>query len=453
MYKIIIADDNPLIRMGMKSMIRFKEMKAELVGEAADGNEVLEILKAVRADLLITDIRMPGKDGLYLIHEVQNNYPEMNTIIISAYHEFSYAKEAIRAGSVDYILKPINPEELNAAIQKAITYKKEREVQAYGREMGAIPSLILLRISEAEGEQELWKLFEAYPDVHIQKKEQSFILSFDGSVVSMERICHILEMKFKQEYLYGTAASSENVIFEELLAKAKKDAGRCFLRKAKDDGKNRTIGKLSDSIKDIAVLCKSGNPESAKQLCEQKLQEILYSCGEDLSLWEKSMQRFLGELLKLDVNMVCGMSEILKKAGNQEEALSYVSFKELEQELKDSIERLCAVYMIQRGSRTELVSSVQEWIENSYEEKISLAGIASDFHVSAPYLSKIFKEETGCNLNQYITDVRIEKAKDLLHNSNKKIAEIAELTGYEDVNYFIKVYKKNTGKTPTQDRM
>lgn len=165
------------------------------------------------------------------------------------------------------------------------------------------------------------------------------------------------------------------------------------------------------------------------------------------------MQRFLGELLKLDVNMVCGMSEILKKAGNQEEALSYVSFKELEQELKDSIERLCAVYMIQRGSRTELVSSVQEWIENSYEEKISLAGIASDFHVSAPYLSKIFKEETGCNLNQYITDVRIEKAKDLLHNSNKKIAEIAELTGYEDVNYFIKVYKKNTGKTPTQDRM
>lgn len=179
MYKIILSDDNPLIRMGMKSMIQWKELKAELAGEAEDGDEALELIRTCGADLLITDIRMPGKDGLYLIREINENYPDMSTIIISAYNEFSYAKEALKAGSVDYILKPIDPEEMNAAIVKAMDRKKEHEAGSYGLEMAVEPAVIVLRAEKICTAEEIRQLLIKYPDIQITREKEMTAVSFD----------------------------------------------------------------------------------------------------------------------------------------------------------------------------------------------------------------------------------------------------------------------------------
>lgn len=129
MYRILIADDNPLIRMGLVNMIRWDELPVELAGTAENGQEALRLCEEKKADILITDIKMPKKDGLYLMKELQEKYPLMQIIVVSAYDDFSYAKEAMKAGSLNYILKPVNPEELMETIKKAAAILDEKETQ------------------------------------------------------------------------------------------------------------------------------------------------------------------------------------------------------------------------------------------------------------------------------------------------------------------------------------
>lgn len=451
MYKIILSDDNPLIRMGMKSMIRWKELKAELAGEAEDGDEALELIRTCGADLLITDIRMPGKDGLYLIREINENYPDMSTIIISAYNEFSYAKEALKAGSVDYILKPIDPEEMNAAIVKAMDRKKEHEAGSYGLEMAVEPAVIVLRAEKICTAEEIRQLLIKYPDIQITREKEMTAVSFDGSEYSADRIMDVLKREIPGGLLVGKASSKGKETKEELFQAAMEDANRNFLKEAEDEITEKRPEKQPD-ISSMVILCKSGNSEKAKMLYHRNQEWIVQMSDGDISLWEKNTERFAGLLLSLDTNTDCGAQEILRKVGSQKREFSYLSQEELDLEVESCIERLCSSFSGRKGSRGEIVKAVQEYIERCYGEELSLSGIAESFHISAPYLSKIFKEESGQNLNQFITEVRMKKAQYILENSDRKIAEIAEMVGYDDVNYFIKVYKKMTGKTPAQDR-
>lgn len=120
MYKILIADDNPLIRMGLVNMIQWESLPLVLAGTAENGQQALELCENVEPDILITDIEMPKKDGLYLMNELQRQNPSMQIIVVSAYDDFAYAKEAMKAGSLNYILKPVNPEELMETIKRAV---------------------------------------------------------------------------------------------------------------------------------------------------------------------------------------------------------------------------------------------------------------------------------------------------------------------------------------------
>ncbi|MBC7959294.1 MAG: response regulator, partial [Vallitaleaceae bacterium] len=119
MYKILIVDDNPLIRMGLMNMIQWDRFNARLCGEADNGSKAMEMVEKHQPNLVITDIKMPQKDGLYLLNEISQNYPHISTIVVSAYDEFEYAKQAICSGSLNYILKPIKAKELNDTIKKA----------------------------------------------------------------------------------------------------------------------------------------------------------------------------------------------------------------------------------------------------------------------------------------------------------------------------------------------
>ena len=120
MYGILIADDNSLVRMSLVNMIDWKRHNAELVATAHDGEEAFRLCEEHHPHIVITDIRMPGKDGIYLMKQLQRYYPDIQLIVVSAHGIFEYAKQAMRAGCINYILKPINGEELNETIRTAI---------------------------------------------------------------------------------------------------------------------------------------------------------------------------------------------------------------------------------------------------------------------------------------------------------------------------------------------
>lgn len=121
MYGILIADDNSLVRMALVNMIEWGRHGAELVATAHDGEEALRLCEEYHPHIVITDIRMPVKDGLYLMKHLHSDYPEIQIIAISAHGIFEYAKQAMQAGCLNYILKPISSEELNESIQTAIS--------------------------------------------------------------------------------------------------------------------------------------------------------------------------------------------------------------------------------------------------------------------------------------------------------------------------------------------
>lgn len=126
MYGILIVDDNSLVRMSLVNLINWKRHNATLVAMAHDGNEAFRLCEEYLPHIVITDIKMPGGDGITLMKKIHRDYPTIQIIAISAHGVFEYAKQAMQAGCLNYILKPISSEELNESIASAIAVIQSR---------------------------------------------------------------------------------------------------------------------------------------------------------------------------------------------------------------------------------------------------------------------------------------------------------------------------------------
>lgn len=134
--KVLIAEDEHLILEELTNMIPWQSMGLELIGQATDGLSALALLRKQQVDIFITDIRMPGRDGLSVIEEIKPLY-DIDCIIISGYQEFDYALRAIRLGVVDYLLKPVNEEALLKILRRIIENKKAAHGEKEEQDSGA----------------------------------------------------------------------------------------------------------------------------------------------------------------------------------------------------------------------------------------------------------------------------------------------------------------------------
>lgn len=132
MYKVLIADDEPWSRTVVSSLGAWEPLGLQLVGEAEDGLEAVRLVGELNPHILITDMRMPGLEGVELLQELARRYPELRIVIMSGYQDFVYLKQAIRSQAVEYLLKPVNPEELNDALSRCAESLKERELSTFG---------------------------------------------------------------------------------------------------------------------------------------------------------------------------------------------------------------------------------------------------------------------------------------------------------------------------------
>lgn len=126
MYKVFLADDERWITIGLKKMIEKTGLPFQVVGEAYDGVTTLEAVEEKKPEVLFTDIRMPGLDGLALLEKLNERMPDMKVVIISGYAEFSYAKKAIQMHAFDYLLKPIEQEQLDELLGRLdVLFRRE----------------------------------------------------------------------------------------------------------------------------------------------------------------------------------------------------------------------------------------------------------------------------------------------------------------------------------------
>ena len=133
MYKVLLIDDEFFIREGMKKVIPWESFNCELVGEAENGEEGVEKILKLQPDIVISDIRMPKKDGLEMIEEIQTINNKMQVIILTGFREFEYAQQAIRLGVLRFLLKPSKIDEIKEAVTAAVArldeFKEEEGAQ------------------------------------------------------------------------------------------------------------------------------------------------------------------------------------------------------------------------------------------------------------------------------------------------------------------------------------
>lgn len=501
-YQVLIVDDEEIVCRGLTRFVKWSNYGFQVAGTASDGEEALSLLKKTHIDVVFMDIRMPGMTGLELLKILRKEYPAVKAVILSGYSDFSYAQEAIRNGASDYLTKPVVLKDIEVLLERlrgefAI---RQKESQIHTNRLEA------LLLSSAKGYSQIdsdrydlpnlkqWYGFSmilknkelCQQDIDLKKQQMRnqltslipsaiflddeifslFVLlpwdsdsSFDSLTSLLEQLCSGLE-----EWFCG--ASSRKFGLEKI-HEGWEEARRArhYHRAGTRDSiiLYQNIEQLfsagSQSLQDILpeIFRRLTNPETrinAIPLLEEAMHSLLDQ-SPSLTQYQTACISFLIELNSYLKDLRLNEEELHTQLNS---TLSHIllarSHKSSADSMTSYIEWL--ISLLNRSDEQTLskdvIREIQLFICQHYAENISLNFLAEQFYLHPNYLSRLFKEKTGRNFIEYLTEIRMEKVKELLRNSDKKIVEICDMTGYDNPRYFSKVFKQYTGMTPREYR-
>ena len=531
MLKVFLAEDEFIIREGIKNNIDWQAHGYEFCGEASDGELAFPLIQKTRPDILITDIKMPFVDGLALSRLVKKELPETEIIILSGYEEFDYAKEAIQIGVARYLLKPINGEtllqEIDSVAEIILGKQKEKEIrEKYQKEMeeNSLRDQMDLFQHLVTGDCSMEELFSVADklDLKIMAPWYSIVLlkiqsmkhdyeEYSGSIVVVdERIAKLAEPE--HVLIFDRALEGRAFLFkadseDELLAYQKEYLGDVkevlsgYANLRYFGGIGTPVNRLREipasfedashafahrylvaesCILDSSLLMQEGAAEqedfrisavNPEQIDRAKMQEFLRTGDLDEVIY--FVDEFFGKLdggaMKsrifrqyITMDAYFSIADFLKGLGLQKDEIEAPdqdsSILQDEKSAMDYIVRIMNKALVLREKRAssryeDVVSEVIHYIEDNYaQEELSLNLLASHVNFSPNHLSMIFSQQTGQTLIRYLTDYRMNRAKELLRCSSKKSSVISMEVGYKDPHYFSYLFKKTQGMTPTQYR-
>lgn len=531
MLKVFLAEDEFIIREGIKNNIDWQAHGYEFCGEASDGELAFPLIQKTRPDILITDIKMPFVDGLALSRLVKKELPETEIIILSGYEEFDYAKEAIQIGVARYLLKPINGEtllqEIDSVAEIILGKQKEKEIrEKYQKEMeeNSLRDQMDLFQHLVTGDCSMEELLSVADklDLKIMAPWYSIVLlkiqsmkhdyeEYSGSIVVVdERIAKLAEPE--HVIVFDRALEGRAFLFkadseEELLAYQKEYLGDVkevlsgYANLRYFGGIGTPVNRLREipasfedashafahrylvaesCILDSSLLMQEGAAEqedfrisavNPEQIDRTKMQEFLRTGDLDEVVY--FVDEFFGKLdggaMKsrifrqyITMDAYFSIVDFLKGLGLQKDEIEAPdqdsSILQDEKSAMDYIVRIMEKALVLREKKAssryeDVVSEVIHYIEDNYaQEELSLNLLASHVNFSPNHLSMIFSQQTGQTLIRYLTDYRMNRAKELLRCSSKKSSVISMEVGYKDPHYFSYLFKKTQGMTPTQYR-
>ena len=386
--KVLFVDDEKIIRDGIREIIRWDQLGCELMETADSADSAIQAMQKERFDLVITDICMQKMTGIELAKRIRRIKSDTKIIILSAFEDFSYAREAIEIGVMKYMLKPVTPEELETAVREAMD-QVQSDMQ------------LASRITESE----------KFVNIYRPQLVKDFWRALLQREITEQ---NDLEQKMK---LAGINADSPTLC--------------CIMVKA----------ELSEKVEERIL---QRTVQSAEEVLEKCLECIGYGAGQAVIITEKlldnekmiRLHNRIENIWGTPVRISCGhqVSNYLELSASLEAAIMRIPGRQ-----KNAVEDLVA----------ESVKLIEQNIGN---EKFGVNEIAVALHISLSYLSKIFKKHLGATCIEYITQKRMEKAKELLIHTAMTQEEIAHAVGYTNVHYFSMLFKKQLGETPGQYR-
>ncbi|WP_068620058.1 response regulator transcription factor [Paenibacillus tuaregi] len=511
MRKVFFVDDEPLIAQGLKSITDWQELEIHLAGSASDGVQALEILRQEPVDLLITDIMMPRMNGLELIQKVKEISPETKFIVLSGHEEFDYVKKGISLGIENYILKPINIEELESTIRhiRADWAREELAVFHFEEDRTVLRNNVLQRW--AAGEIELLEFKQrarllGIPADHKYYQACIFrLVSEQPSRPEYYRMNGLAEecarraresLPLGQEVigfpdgdedivvLYASAEPMDPEVIRagaEIISKLIHERTQMRVWSSEGTvGSNFSGVQISyDSAKSAyGRLIISGERAAehigAGQLEEAKSDFPLWGDEQFAKLWIEGSREAVAEFIET-VMADRGGKELLPRQPYVNTAIRLMlasrtrdkntdyhelisplprinTLKALREHVKRVVIRNMTLAETVHEEFSPHVAFLMKKVEMSYAEDLSLKTLSQKLDLHPNYLGQLFQQEVGVSFSDYVNHYRIEKATQLLLHTDQKTADIAADVGYLDTSYFYRQFKKYAGVSPTELR-
>lgn len=523
MTRILIIDDEEIIRRGIRNKVLRLIKDVEIVGEAKDGEEALALTEQLRPDIVITDIKMPKVDGLLYIENSLKVSPDTYFIVVSGYQDFAYVQKALKLGVCDYLLKPIEDEDLKKAVdqliekisfnKKQLLYLEElKEKISYNEILyrnnlltklvnGSLKDIDLLdhysafisaqqylicsiRLertsvnSNSISENELVRLTanmfeETVGEVATcisfeeERSEQSFVSVIYGSQLSENAVLGIKKAidaihnklnigvyvglgsvytdfeKIKDSYAESQIAIMQKILFESqkiitfedyskvkcneyVLLENKKKLLESYLKEGDYKNVTHTIDSIFLDISSSRIVY-SKVASVTLEIMFVIINTLKISRNYDhTDLNSKRMDDFFRECITLeDFHLIV--------SARAKQVCEYLSHNAIE-------------------TGKGIIEEILNRVEVEYYRNIKLIDLANEYYINPSYLSQLFLQQTQKNFKQYVSEVRIKNAKNLLSNTEIPISKIAELVGYVDRSHFSKTFILFTGISPVKYR-
>lgn len=515
MYQVLIVDDEPLIREGLQKMISWEAYEMDVVGLMSNGEETLEFLQNHMVNIIITDIKMPHMDGLTLMRRCIEQSYQIKFIILSGYTDFDLVKSAVKMGIENYLVKPIDEQELNQTLLQLVeNLNQESSSQKMQREgVHVLRDNIVWRWMTGNISIDELRERKEYLEFSIKKNYQIAIINIKEKDTSNPEGRDQLILLGQQIEAYTISTGHAVGLFTINLV---------YLlfpyANINEQAIHNTLVKIACMIRDkqyftfqISVGNIQENPSMLYKSYHQAMLTMengaFYSKGEilyykeskqDMAAYTKSVY---DELLKLENNsdwtdsvgvyeIVDNIMGILEQTANQKKEMvqSFAAIivtkvyhnilllnRYLEPDINQLEERLPEVYALfsiedisnwvkemiltamnlsikEEENYSDTIANVLNYLKQNYDKEISLKTVADEFKMNSLYLGRIFKTETGSIFTDYVNNMRVKKAKKLLAETDMTMRQVAEKVGYLNTNYFFPVFKRNVGISPTEFR-
>lgn len=405
MYKLIIIDDEEEIRNGLRFFVESSQKDYEIIGEFDDGNEAIEFLNENEVDLVITDIKMNNVSGIDIMKFIYETKLSAKVIIISGYKKFDYSMAAIEYRARFYITKPTQYDELMTVFETLTNeIAKEKE--------------------------------EKQKNEIIHKQFQYFKNEFLKSVF----LRNINEDEFSQKLeIVGESGDIKNCRFVVIgMGIASYEDWRMQnLKVGTSHGGENIISHVCDFFRDYMI------DACCVNLVRGKFKFVVYT----------STYKTAAEFMDFVDTKIKELNAYLKLYADVEPKFHISAGYESIEDFYHNIPVDLLPFEYESFNEDEYkIAQIEKYIMDNLTKDISLQQAADHFHYNMNYFSGYFKQQMGENFSSYVINMKMNMAKNLLRNTNKKLSEISANIGYGELSYFLKVFKKNVGESPMEYR-
>ncbi|GAB6988554.1 response regulator transcription factor [Paenibacillus pini] len=444
MYRLMIVDDEPVIVNGLVHLFQEnKEFELD-VCKAFSSSEALEIAKRTKLDIIVSDIRMPKKNGLQLINEISYYWPSCRIILLTGYSEFEYVHEALRKNVDNYILKTEGIEPVFQAVKQAIGKLEEANRDRIQQERIERQ----FQIAESFLKQELFERMMNGEEIYALITESRYEEVFTR--ISLEQpaflcIGHVSggDKQQMKESLLSVQRIFDNYIpptmrFEKLIRDDHTlvwliQPGEELLSKFQEGEttSEKTIHELVVYMRGILELIQNESEELLNLCVSFGISRNLVNQWNSIHTQYKMLRSMIQSRALLGQDMVI---VDIGKTSDAEEAL-YAGGK-----------------MHQEDMKSVVIEQIHRYIDQHLAGDVSLTAIAEEVHFNPSYLSRYYKQATAHNLLEYIQSKKLEGALHLMENTSLKLNEIAMRVGFDSHSYFTTFFKKKMGISPQEYR-